>query len=175
MTDAKSIVRAALREFSAKPLRRYLAERPAAGPIPSCDGDISWTADHLVDDPREPIITPLGVLDARGMMLVRVRIPIKVPMGFHSPVKSPEPDEVEAILPEDMLAISDVGMGVAHVDPGEAADPDEDGEDDGEDGVVNLSEVLKLLGAQGLKVNVDVEFQTVAADEAEAPGEDTPA
>ena len=62
-------------------------------------------------------------------------------------------------------------------DEGEEGEDEEnpEGEDDGEDGVVNLSEVLKLLGAQGLKVNVDVEFQTVAADEAEAPGEDTPA
>ena len=33
-----------------------------------------------------------------------------------------EPDEVEAILPEDMLSVSDIGAGVDHVDPDEVDD-----------------------------------------------------
>ncbi|USN13842.1 hypothetical protein KABACHOK_00050 [Brevundimonas phage vB_BpoS-Kabachok] len=152
MTDYTTSIRAALREFSGKPLRRYLAERQTAGPIPSDDGSISWTADHLVDDPREPIITPVGVLDHRGMMLVRVRIPIKVAMGFHKMWENQEPEEVEAIIPEDMLSISDIGAGVDHVPPEADDDDDEDGS------TVNLSEVLSALGAQGIRVNVDVDF-----------------
>ncbi|UTC29131.1 hypothetical protein BAMBUS_00480 [Brevundimonas phage vB_BpoS-Bambus] len=162
MTDYTTAIRAAVREFSGKPLRRYLAERPRGGPIPSDDGSISWTADHLVDDPREPIITPVGVLDHRGMMLVRVRIPIKVPMGFHKMWENQEPEEVEAIIPEDMLSVSDIGCGVDHVPP----DEDDDGEDDGS--TVNLSEVLAALGAQGVRVNVDVDFVDAGAAEDDA-------
>lgn len=169
MTEYTTAIRAALREFSGKPLRRYLAERQTAGPIPSDDGSISWTADHLVDDPREPIITPVGVLDHRGMMLVRVRIPIKVAMGFHKAWENDEPDEVEAILPEDLLSISDIGAGVGHVSPEEAGDEDE-GEDEEDGSVVNLSEVLRALGAQGVRVNVDVDFVEASAGEAAADG-----
>ena len=159
MPDSKTLVRAALREYAGKPLRRYLAERTQAAIIPS-DMDFSMTADHLVDDPREPIITPLGVLDHRGMMLVRVRIPIKVAMGFHKAWENDEPDEVEAILPEDMLSVSDIGAGVAHVDPSEA----EDDEDEDGGSTVNLSEVLKALHSQGIQVNVDVEFVEADAE-----------
>lgn len=165
MPDSKTLVRAALREFTGKPLRRYLAERTQAAIIPA-DMDFSMTADHLVDDPREPIITPLGVLDHRGMMLVRVRIPIKVAMGFHKAWTNDEPDEVEAILPEDMLSVSDIGAGVDHVDPDEVDDEDED--DGGS--TVNLSEVLKALHSQGLKVNVDVEFVDAEAPEGPTDG-----
>ena len=173
MTESKTLIRAALREFSGKPLRRYLAERPTGGPIPSDDGSISWTADHLVDDPREPIITPIGVLDERGMMLVRVRIPIKVAMGFHKMWENTEPEEIEAIIPEDMLAISDCGMGVESMTPEEADDDYEDDDDaEGEGGsTVNLSDVLAALGSQGIRVNVDVDFVDAGAGpEAEAHG-----
>lgn len=97
-----------------------------AGPVPSDDGSISWTADHVIDDPREPHITPIGVLDARGMMLLRVSIPIKVPLGFAIPqVREPEADCVETIVPEDMLAVSEVGLGVGYVTPDEVEDDDE--------------------------------------------------
>ena len=160
MTDSKTLVRAALREYAGKPLRRFMAERANAALIPA-DMDFSMTADHLIDDPREPIITPIGVLDHRGMMLVRVRIPIKVEMGFAIPNRSQEPDEVEAILPEDMLAVSDIGEGVGHVSPdeAEAEDDDEDADGDGEGGsTVNLSELLRAMESQGIRVNVDVEF-----------------
>lgn len=156
MTDSKTLVRAALRQYAGKPLRRFMAERANAALIPA-DMDFSMTADHLIDDPREPIITPIGVLDHRGMMLVRVRIPIKVEMGFAVPNRSQEPDEVEAILPEDMLAVSDIGEGVGHVSPEEADDEDEDGDEEGGSSV-NLSELLKAMASQGIRVNVDVEF-----------------
>lgn len=167
MPDSKTLVRAALREFAGKPLRRYLAERPNSALIPA-DMDFSMTADHLVDDPREPIITPLGVLDHRGMMLVRVRLPIKVAMGFHKAWTNDEPDEVEAILPEDMLSVSDIGAGVDHVDPGEVEGDEDEGEDGGS--TVNLSEVLKALHSQGIQVNVDVEFVDAEAPEGPTDG-----
>lgn len=161
MTD---IVRAALRRYTGKPVRQYLAERTKGAMIPA-DMDFSMTADHLVDEPREPIITPTGVLDERGMMLVRVRIPIKVQMGFAIPNPSQEPDEVEAILPEDMLSVSDIGVGVAHVTPDEAdeeGDPDEDHENEAEaheaGRSVKLSDILETLTGQGIRVVVDVEF-----------------
>ncbi|USN15635.1 hypothetical protein KIKIMORA_05170 [Brevundimonas phage vB_BpoS-Kikimora] len=149
-------------------LRRLTAwrSRPRSGPIPGEDGSISWTADHLVDDPREPIMTPTGVLDSRGQMLVRVRVPIKVKMGFHLPHESREPDEVETIVPEDLLAVSDCGMGVESLTPEEADDGDGDDEDappplnrDGlEENQVRLSDVLRTLTHQGVEVVVDVEF-----------------
>ncbi|AXQ68986.1 hypothetical protein HOU00_gp139 [Caulobacter phage CcrPW] len=98
----------------------------ASGPIPSEDG-ISWTADHVIDDPREPRITPTGILDHRGMMLLRVAVPIKVPMGFAIPqVNPPERDEVETLVPEDMLAVSEVGLGIGFVTPEEAEESEED-------------------------------------------------
>lgn len=166
MTEA--YVRSALKRYTGLPVRQYLAERAKGALIPA-DADFSMTADVVVDDPREPVITPIGVLDARGMMLVRVRVPIKVPMGFHSPVDDPEPDEVEAILPEDMLAISDVGMGVESVTPDEVED------DDGEvmQGAherpsIKLSDIIESMHAQGVDVEVDVEF----IDDHTAPDDD---
>lgn len=164
MTD---LIRAALRRYNGTPVRRYLAERTRGAMIPA-DMEFSMTADHLVDEPREPIITPTGVLDHRGMMLVRVRIPIKVEMGFVVPNRSQEPDEVEAIMPEDMLSVSDIGVGVAHVTPEEAEDDeDEDHEDEAEAhekgrGTVKLSDILETLTNQGINVVVDVEFGTEA-------------
>ena len=172
MTD--HVVRSALRRYAGKPVRQFLAEKEAAraAMIPA-DMDFSMTADHLIDDPREPIITPTGVLDARGMMLVRVRVPIKVQMGFHSPVTDPEPDEVEAILPEDMLAISDVGMGVASITPEEAEDEEGEVMTVGERQSVKLSDILEAMHAQGVDVEVDVEFidDVPPEDEDAAPAE----
>lgn len=147
-------------------VRRLSAYRGRArsGPIPGEDGSISWTADHLVDDPREPILTPIGVLDARGQMLVRVRVPIKVKMGFHLPHQNQEPDEVETIVPEDMLAVSDCGMGLESLTPEEAEEEeDEDGppplnRDGLAENQVRLSDVLRTLHHQGVEVVVDVEF-----------------
>lgn len=164
MTD---IIRAALRRYAGTPVRQYLAERTKGAMIPA-DMEFSMTADCLVDEPREPIITPIGVLDHRGMMLVRVRIPIKVEMGFAIPNRSQEPDEVEAILPEDMLSVSDIGVGVAHVSPEEADEEydEEEGDeaDDPSEGgaevsrSVKLSDILETLTGQGINVVVDVEF-----------------
>lgn len=95
------------------------------------DGDVSLTADHVIDEPREPSLVPTGVLDARGQMLVRVTIPIKVPMGFHIP--NPRPDgagEVQTIVPEDMLRVSDIGEGLAHLTPEDLEGPDDEEDDD---------------------------------------------
>jgi hypothetical protein len=115
------------------------------------------TADHVIDDPREPTITPLGVLDHRGKMLLRVTVPIKQKMGFHTFIQ-PEPDEVETILPEDMLAVSDIGVGIAHLEPHEVDGPDDDEDDEpGEAPQVRLSEVIRSLTAQGIVVIDDGE------------------
>jgi hypothetical protein len=61
----------------------------------------------VVYEEREPTITPIGILDHRGMMLLRVTVPIKQTIGFHRPPGPRDADEVETILPEDMLAVSD--------------------------------------------------------------------
>lgn len=101
------------------------------GIIPS-DQDFGMTADMVVDDPREPQIQPIGILDERGQMLCRVTVPIKVPMGFHSPQRGmPVGDEVETIVPEDMLAITDVaGGGLGYVDEAELGGDAEEYDDE---------------------------------------------
>lgn len=132
-----------------------------AGPVPSDDGSISWTADHVIDDPREPHITPIGVLDARGMMLLRVSIPIKVPLGFAIPqVREPEADCVETIVPEDMLAVSEVGLGVGYVTPDDLEGEDEeDGQDIGaiieaamEEAGGDREKLKTILGDLGIEI-----------------------
>lgn len=120
MTSRTQMVVSTLKRVHSQRVTAWKNHRRAAGPVPSDDGSISWTADHVIDDPREPHITPIGILDARGMMLLRVSIPIKVPMGFAIPQPNPpEADEVETIVPEDMLAVSEVGLGVGYVTPDE--------------------------------------------------------
>lgn len=88
--------------------------------LPSSE-DFGMTADHVYDDPREPRIEPIGVLDERGKMLCRVTVPIKVPLGFHSPTRGqPIGDEVETIVPEDMLSVTEVaGTGLGYIDEAE--------------------------------------------------------
>lgn len=146
--------------------------RTTSGPVPTGEGDYAWTADHLVDDPREPILTPTGVLDSRGQHLIRVRMPIKVPMGFHIPNRSNEPDEVEYIVPEDQLSVSDSGMGVEHLSPEEADEEDEAArklvvtQEDGEV-YAKLSDVVAMLQSQGLNVINDL-------DQADGEEDETP-
>lgn len=97
------------------------------------DGDVSLTADHVIDEPREPSLVPTGVLDANGQMLVRVTIPIKVPMGFAIP--NPRRDgagEVETIVPENMLQVSDISAGLGFLTPEEVEGGPEEEDDDGQ-------------------------------------------
>jgi hypothetical protein len=103
-------------------------KRGRAGPIPSEDGGISWTADHVIDDPREPRVTPTGVLDHRGMMYLRVAMPIKVKMGFHLPGVREAHDEVHTVVTEDLLSISDCGEGIGSFSPDEVEDDEEEDE-----------------------------------------------
>jgi hypothetical protein len=98
--------------------------RITAGYFHTPDGDAFVTADHVIDDPREPRIVPTGILDERGMMLVRVTIPIKCKMGFARMLPE-DPGEVTTIVPEDMLAVSDIGEGLGFVEPHEV-EGDED-------------------------------------------------
>lgn len=123
------------------PLSRWIAQREPyrggyAGPsevnlrtraaILPTDQEFSLTGDVVAWEEREPRITPTGVLDHRGMMLVRVTVPIKEHIGFARDLDvEREPDEVETILPEDMLAVSDCGLGVGFVTPDEVEGADE--------------------------------------------------
>lgn len=157
------IVSQALRRSRAIPLSRFVAQRQAAmwaGPaqrtraamIP-CDSDYGVTADHIVYEEREPTITPTGVLDHRGMMLLRVTVPIKVPIGFHRPPGRDEATEVETILPEDMLAVSDIGVGLGYLEPHEVDDQDQD--EDDPDAAASAETLEKVIRAALEKTNGD--------------------
>lgn len=162
MTTSRNLTAAELhRRTHGRPvLPRRLRNRSWNGPIPNGEGDFAWTADHVIDDPREPVITPIGLLDARGMELLRVVVPIKVKMGFASPMKQEEPDEVERIVAEDMLAVSDTGQGIGFVSPEDVGEADDfEGEvTEGPNGepAVKLSDVIRSLTAQGLTILDDV-------------------
>lgn len=120
--------RTAMRRARSIPLSRWIAQRagrPAGTFVPS-EMEMGVTADFVVYEEREPRITPTGILDSRGMMLLRVTVPIKEEIGFVKPrMMESEPDEVETILPEDYLAVSDCGLGVGFVTP-EEVEGDED-------------------------------------------------
>lgn len=55
-----------------------------------------------IDDPREVAITPIGLLDSRGVPFVRISVPIKQPMGF-VPYDAVY-DEVEVLCTEDEVS-----------------------------------------------------------------------
>lgn len=108
----------------------YVSTRRARGAFVPTEMEMGITADVVVEDPREPRIEPLGILDARGQMLCRVTVPIKAEIGF---VKRRPPvlEEVSTIVAEDMLAVSDVpGTALGFVDESEIEDGDD--LDDGE-------------------------------------------
>lgn len=156
MSSPFKVVAQAMRRARSVPLSRYIAQRQTgwAGPrqlgargaimIPE-DTEFSMTADHVVYEEREPTITPLGILDHRGMMLLRVTVPIKQPIGFHLPPGPRHADEVETILPEDMLAVSDIGVGIGYLTPDEVEDDDEDGEDP--DAAASAETIEKVIRA----------------------------
>lgn len=89
------------------------------------------TADHVYEEQRGPQIVPIGILDERGVMLCRVTMPIKQQLGFNTGGNGwtgDYEDEVEALVPADMLRISDGGGGISEIDASEY-----DGEDFEED------------------------------------------
>ncbi|AXQ69534.1 hypothetical protein HOU02_gp191 [Caulobacter phage CcrBL9] len=91
------------------------------------------TADHVYEEPRGPQIVPTGILDERGVMLCRVTMPIKQQLGINTGGNAwtgEFEDEVEALMPADMLRISTGGGGVSEID---ASEFDEDFEDEDED------------------------------------------
>lgn len=95
--------------------------RHRAALIPA-DMDFSMTADHLVDDPREPRVMPTGVLDERGNMICRIFIPIKQQLGFYTGGNAWTGDcEEDVVLMQtaDMIQMSDIGIGIESVDPSE--------------------------------------------------------
>lgn len=153
-------------------LRSWLAERnlkARAGIVPSEFGDgYLVTADHVIDDPREPRITPTGILDSRGEMLCRVTLPIKVPMGFHLPGKREVQEWVDEILPEDYLGVSDCGVGVGFVHPDDVSEPEIDVQE-----LVNAALehcegdpecARKLLAEHGFEVEFDIVAKPPAED-----------
>lgn len=139
--------------------------RPSAGPVPIGDGDVSWTADHVIDEPREPVIVPIGVLDSRGEMLVRITMPIKQRMGFNTGSadwRGEVEDTVETVIAQDMVSVSDCGAGIAHIEPHECEGEDEC-EGDEEDGDDDLYAVVQT--PTGPK-----KFKLVPMDDEPAPG-----
>lgn len=89
--------------------------------------EYGMTAGTVIDEPRQPMIMPTGVYDSRGKMILRVSIPITQSLGFMSRPEPEEDDHVHALVPEDMLMITDVhGHGVAFVDTSELEDVDDD-------------------------------------------------
>ncbi|UTU09792.1 DNase H-like domain protein [Caulobacter phage BL47] len=91
------------------------------------------TADHVYEEPRGPEIVPIGILDERGIMLCRVTMPIKQQLGINTGGNAWTGDfdeEVEALVPADMLRISTGGGGVSEID---ASEFDEDFDDEDED------------------------------------------
>ena len=102
-----------LRSMYARPAPRGRAEI-----WPDHDDGYSAGSHTVVDDPREPIITETGLLDARGVPLMRVIFPVKVAMGFATPGRGVEvADTVAALLPADHISVTDrPGSGTAYVD-----------------------------------------------------------
>lgn len=98
------------------------------------ENDYHAGATVVIDDPREPVIQPIGLLDASGEELLKVTMPIKVPMGFVIPTAQDHDDcdEVVQIVPESMLMVSDVGLGRGYVTPAEADSGYEDDEEEGD-------------------------------------------
>lgn len=91
--------------------------------------DLGMTASVVVDDPRQPRLEATGVLDARGKMLVRVIMPIKAPLGFQTPGRQYVEDELEAIVPEDLLRVSTQG-GVGSIRTAEGEDDEYEYDDE---------------------------------------------
>lgn len=110
-----------------------VAARVRAGVHPTYD-ECFATADHVYEEHRGPQITPTGVLDERGVMLCRVTMPIKQQLGINTGGNSWTGDydeDVEALVPADMLRISTGGGGVSEIDASEY--DDEDFDEDEED------------------------------------------
>lgn len=166
-------------------MRRLTRKNPASSfrkispkgvlPIQNDWGDISFIGDTLIDDPREPVIMPTGILNAEGHMLVRVHMPIKTKCGFHHPTKPAEPenpldDYAAFVIGEEELMVSDSGIGIGFVTPKEAAEmegPEEMpdhidgvpviGTSDSGMPVVKLSDILRKLTAEGIAVAIDID------------------
>lgn len=89
------------------------------------------TADVVFEEaPREPQVIETGLLDARGVPLVRVIVPIMLPRaGFHLPPdRPPVEDEVHFLVPADEVAVvTDMpGLGLSHFHPSEVDDEESD-------------------------------------------------
>uniref|UniRef100_A0AB74UIT6 Uncharacterized protein n=1 Tax=Caulobacter phage BL57 TaxID=3348355 RepID=A0AB74UIT6_9VIRU len=133
--------------------------------------DYAASASTVVDDPREPNIIPTGILDAAGEMLLKVHMPIKVPMGFAIPEVEgrDDADEVVSYVPESQLIVSDIGVGRGYVTPEEADAGDEDDEETEGQVTVRIpateaviaahaamGEAAELVGAQVTALHLDL-------------------
>lgn len=107
-------------------VKKTTAGIKARGGLFPAEQDYNATADHVLDDPREPRMVATGVYDASGEMLIRVTMPIKQRMGFATPGwQNEEGDEVEMVIAANMLNVSDGGHGCGHVSPDELEDYEE--------------------------------------------------
>lgn len=143
------------------------------------DGDISMTSDTYIEDQRQPILTPTGVLDASGDMIIRVAMPIREKVGFAIPNPKNPPDMVEYLAPAESLTIVEENMGgVSSVTEAEALeiDPHLYGEE-GDGGipshigglsvigtsdsgmpVIRLSDLIRKLTTEGIAVAIDIDL-----------------
>lgn len=94
------------------------------------DTDFVATADVVIDSHREPVITDSGILDARGVPLIRIEVPIKQQMGFNTGGNAwtgEYQDTVSTMLPADMVRqTGEPGIGVGHVDAEEFDELEDD-------------------------------------------------
>lgn len=118
---AVSAALATTRPRRSRGVRPYSVPPPRGAIIPA-EMDFSMTADHLVEEPRDPRIIPTGVLDEAGNMICRVIVPIKQQMGFFTGGNAWTGDaeeEVVLLQTDNMIRMSDCGIGIESVDPAE--------------------------------------------------------
>ena len=120
----------AKRKFTARNLTGTLSSKkhtPRSEIWPDMDDGYCAGASTLIDEPRQPQIAETGILDARGVPLVRVTFPVKVKMGFHPPKPSEDiPETVGVVIPADMLSVTETpGGGMGYVDLSEVESEDE--------------------------------------------------
>lgn len=135
----------------------------AAAPVPKAfyrpgdwdDQNGQATADHVIDDPRQPRIQATGVLNEQGEMIFRVAVPIKLArIGFGPHPDAPaldEEDEVHFIVTENQLhviedAVSPESIGYLTLeDVGDGGEEEDDEEIDIEEAAARIQERLKEI------------------------------
>ncbi len=172
LTKRELTARGLMRDVPAQSIKRTRLLTPKSAYVKyDEDGEVSMTADVVEDDPREPIITSTGLLNAAGEELLKVMMPVKVKMGFDTKSGKIQ-DTVIFRIPEPDLNVSDVGLGKGYIDVAEfeaeereetAAEKAEldkmeaaflQAEADGK--AVRLSEVIRQITEQGITILDDL-------------------